>query len=309
MHDKLTGEATNYIGKRHAMRFMSDAYGKGIVRGQVENTNLRALHDPRNILSAETFRTAMIQAFYGREFLDLVGRLCHRKAATKRPQYFAWDLRNRSKARLTLRDICVLYGYRPKGSPVWLLSPYEFVLQWETVLLTFPRSLNQNQKGCCHARLTDVGIGKLESHDVAPEDLVPGIDYEVGVGDGETWLAYPDVESIAHFRHTWIIRRRNRPVIPCFGGCPLPRHGSIDDADKTALIVMTYFRLWNLCTGNADDVVVHAGNLCCEASSWNEAFATWLDGNVVSNEFARYVNNFFNVSRIRPRYPDRINCV
>jgi hypothetical protein len=32
------------IGKRHATRLMSDAYGRGIVRGQVKSTNLRAYH-------------------------------------------------------------------------------------------------------------------------------------------------------------------------------------------------------------------------------------------------------------------------
>ena len=40
--EKLSGEHVNTIGKRHATRLMCDAYGKGIVRGQVENTNLRA---------------------------------------------------------------------------------------------------------------------------------------------------------------------------------------------------------------------------------------------------------------------------
>ena len=33
LHQKLSGERVNYIGKRHASRLMSDAYGKGIVRG------------------------------------------------------------------------------------------------------------------------------------------------------------------------------------------------------------------------------------------------------------------------------------
>ena len=35
----LRNEPLNRIGKRHATRLMSDAYGKGIVRAQVENTN------------------------------------------------------------------------------------------------------------------------------------------------------------------------------------------------------------------------------------------------------------------------------
>ena len=40
--DKTRQEPISRIDKRHAIRIMSDAYGKGIVRGQVENTNLRA---------------------------------------------------------------------------------------------------------------------------------------------------------------------------------------------------------------------------------------------------------------------------
>ena len=33
LHEQLRGDRTSYIGKRHASRLMSDAYGKGIVRG------------------------------------------------------------------------------------------------------------------------------------------------------------------------------------------------------------------------------------------------------------------------------------
>ena len=42
MSDKIAKESVNDIGKRQATRLMSNAYNKGIVRGQVENTNLRA---------------------------------------------------------------------------------------------------------------------------------------------------------------------------------------------------------------------------------------------------------------------------
>ena len=42
MGKKIADKSLNYIGKRHMGRLMSDAYGRGIVRGQAENTNLRA---------------------------------------------------------------------------------------------------------------------------------------------------------------------------------------------------------------------------------------------------------------------------
>ena len=62
---KLKGEAVNYMGKRHAMRLMSDAYGKGIVRGQVENTNLRAYNAEHAVTRAESFQTSLTTVFSG----------------------------------------------------------------------------------------------------------------------------------------------------------------------------------------------------------------------------------------------------
>jgi hypothetical protein len=71
--ERLHGESLNYIGKRHAMRIMSDAYGKGIVRGQAENTNLRAYSiEGGAVTLAESFRTCQTEAFLGREYVDMI---------------------------------------------------------------------------------------------------------------------------------------------------------------------------------------------------------------------------------------------
>lgn len=148
--------------------------------------------------------------------------------------------------------------------------------------------------------LTDSGISKLERQDVASADLVAGVDCEVGAGDGETCFAYLDVASTTHFRHTWITVRRARAVVHCFGGCSLPRHGSREDIEKTASIAMAYFRPLTLCRESADDVVVYTTNWCPTSSSWGEACTPCLGGSVVSEDAARYVNNF----RIRPKDPD-----
>ena len=58
------GESISYLGKRHAARLMSDAYGKGIVRGQAENTNLRANAKANDVTAADTFRTSQAEAFF-----------------------------------------------------------------------------------------------------------------------------------------------------------------------------------------------------------------------------------------------------
>ena len=49
---KVAREPINKQGKRHAIRLINDLYGKGIVRGQVENTNLRAFSQKKRCNSS-----------------------------------------------------------------------------------------------------------------------------------------------------------------------------------------------------------------------------------------------------------------
>ena len=67
---QLRHQKRSYIGKRHAARLMSDAYGKGVVRSHVESTNLRANAKDNAVTHAETFRTAQTETFFGREYLE-----------------------------------------------------------------------------------------------------------------------------------------------------------------------------------------------------------------------------------------------
>ena len=69
------GVSVSYIGKRHASRVMSDAYGKGIVRGQAENTNLRCNGRESDVSRAETLRTSQTECFFGEEYLKVVETL------------------------------------------------------------------------------------------------------------------------------------------------------------------------------------------------------------------------------------------
>ena len=49
---------------------MSDAYGKGIVRGQVENTNLRAYSRDSDVTSAESIKTCQAVNLVGANYVD-----------------------------------------------------------------------------------------------------------------------------------------------------------------------------------------------------------------------------------------------
>ena len=63
------------------MRLISDAYGKGIVRAQVENTNLRAYATASDVTSAESFKTCETVAFFGNKYVDVVENLNDGRAA------------------------------------------------------------------------------------------------------------------------------------------------------------------------------------------------------------------------------------
>ena len=89
-------------------------------------------------------------------------------------------------------------------------------------------------------------------------DMYPGVDYVVRVpGKQENWLPYPDVHSTQHFRHTWVLVRRNRPVAPSLNGSPIPRHRP-GEGERAAEITMTYFHPWTLRAADVDPHVPHA---------------------------------------------------
>ena len=79
-------------------------------------------------------------------------------------------------------------------------------------------------------------------HDhAANDDLIPAIDYVVRAAtEDDNWLPYPDVPSTQHFRHTWVLVRRQQPVAPCFNGYPIPRHRP-GEGERAAAITMIRF--------------------------------------------------------------------
>ncbi|CAJ1424274.1 unnamed protein product, partial [Effrenium voratum] len=76
LHKQLAGAGVERLGKRHTGRFLSDAYCKGIVRGQVECCNLRANHVEDAFVASERFSTTNFVSFPGREFLNMVQQAC-----------------------------------------------------------------------------------------------------------------------------------------------------------------------------------------------------------------------------------------
>ena len=279
---------------------MSDAYGKGIVRGQSENTNLRAYASEADITFAESFSTCLTECFYGREYVDMVQRINDKKPIERKAYFGEVDVRNPHRKKVTFRDVATLYGHRPRHDAVWYLSPYEFVTYWQPIMLSYPLRIDDNENEAHHATLTESGREKLTRPSDEGTELIPGEDYVVKDSASSEWLPFPDVPSTAHFRHTWVLSRRRRPRAPSFAGAPMPRH-SAGEGDKAALITMAYFRPWTLRAEERNKEVPYVGELREQGFTWQDALATWLDGGVGCEETKRYVGNFLSVHRMRPQ--------
>ena len=255
-----------------------------------------------DVTCAESFHTCQTEAFFGREYVDIVQRL-NDHAAVARSAYFGQvDMRNPKRKKVTFRDVATLYGQRPLIPDVWYLSPYEFATYWEPVLLSYPMSERDNESDEFHATLTCEGLAKVRAKG-DKQDLIAGVDYVVKTGVYGEWLSFPDLPSTQHFRRTWILRKNRRPKAPSFVGAPLPHHRP-GEADRAAMIVMTYFRPWTLRKEDESAEVVYVGNMRPSGTSWQEALTEWCDGNVSCAETKRYLDNFLSVHRVRPQNDD-----
>ena len=75
------------------------------------------------------------------------------------------------------------------------------------------------------------------------------------------WHEYFDSynEAYTRFRHTWILIRRQRPVVPCPERCPLP--GKRMSKEQRSKIYSVYFRPWTLAFKVATDTVPYLAHL------------------------------------------------
>ena len=281
LKERVAGQGIEYVGKRHATRLLCDAYGKGIVRGQAENANLRAYAKENDVTHSETFRTCQTETFYGREYLSMIELLNDNRKPEYRATFPEVDARNPRRRKVTIRDVATLHGQRPRRPEVWYLSPYEFVTRWEAKLPPYSRTLEEDGRFEHHARLTETGKEALE------------------VAKNSRRGPFLDLPSTQGFRHTWILVRRHRPKAPSFAGAPLPRHRP-GEQKRSGAIVLAYFHPWTLRLEDAEEHVPHAGRLRRPKETWEEALATWLSGNILCGEAARYVGNSLSVCRVRP---------
>ena len=92
--ENISQEALQHQGKRHATRNMNDAYGKGIVRGQVENTNLCAYSIANDVTSTESIKTCKTVSLSGANYVDVIQRLNDRVVAARNTVLAEVDMRS-----------------------------------------------------------------------------------------------------------------------------------------------------------------------------------------------------------------------
>jgi hypothetical protein len=278
---------------------------QGIVRSLQESTNLRVYSKDSDVLSAETFRTSGTVMFPG---IDVTK---WREAIFANEDYVSMlakidiDRRNPHRGTPSIKNIVFLYGHRPKTSPCWFLSIYEFVRHWNLMPVRYPSTLETNEQDdkSMHAVLTDSGKRRIATAKRAWEkpDLQAGKDYKIKdiPPKDANWFPFADTPFTSVYRHTWVLVRRRRPDDPTFRSCPMPRRGECE-MERNAALIMTYFHPFTLNPDWNTEDVPFLGQMCAHGDSWHSSMLYWFDGHILSEESKRYIQNFLVVARVRP---------
>ena len=300
----LKNDSINQIGRRHANRILSDAYCKGIVRGQVECCNLRANHVENQIVAAERISTANFSLFPGHAYLRVADAVFQTESG--RPQktsYVKTPRAPRTGAR-HLREAVTAeaYGHRPCNSLCWPLSPFEFTRYWQVTPTRVPYTRAEWENSTAEAwdvSVTEEGRSFLQTLPPnTPARLKPGKHYQVSLKPSADCLLFATGPATTALRHDWYLARRPRPRCPHFAQAPVP-HYLAEDVEKNARLISVYFRAWTLNYRHATPHVPYLGDLKATDATWEHALRTWLR-RLPCMETKRYVGNFLSVYRVRP---------
>ena len=304
LHASLAEKDLQTIGKRHAARFLSDAYCKGVVRGQVECCNLRANHREGQIVAAEGISTAGFISFPGREYVALLEALERSPGRVVPPKKF---IRTKPAPGVGVQHfrasvLAEAYCHRPAQSECWWLSPYEITMWWELVPTRVPYSRQEWEDSSATAwdvRLTPAGERKLRAtvRD-APARLRPGAEYAIRIEATPDRILFPSIGATAGLRRNWYLQRRARPKCPQFSNCPVPK-SLAENAEANARLTHVYFRAWTLNAAEESENVPFLGHLLGKRESWEESLRHWLQL-LPCAETKRNVGSFLSVYRVRP---------
>ena len=214
--------------------------GKGILRASTEEFMLASRGRDHDQLAGEFIRTFRHQEFHGKFYLDYYDALQKpgegktRKVHMPRKGQYAIDF-----------DEVSAYGYRPPHPDLFYLSPWEFV-QWYKVV-----RLREPSREYVWSKWTAEGKRKVKRRNRGEKIvMIPCVDYVLSdehIKHLNYVFPYPEEklgfdgkapEGYKEFRHTWLIVRRERPVVPCPRQTPLP--GKRMSKERRAIIFSVY---------------------------------------------------------------------
>ena len=316
--EQIKDERSGYVGFRHARRILSDYYGKSVVRSQQESANLRLYSKAEDVTAAETIKTSAVATMPGRQLLQLYEQHTGDdedvdiQSVQQESQVIKTKIFRERHCSIKSKNIPYIYAYRPaegseQGRLVWNLSIYEFVMYWRLQEPRYVKKVedlnHEDNPELFHATLTVSGVAKLPRsvEGVMPE-LRPGVDYVVKDSGTESWMPLPKIPQLEMVRHRWVLMRNSRPITPTFRGCPMPSqgvaHGSAQA--RNAKLILAYFAPFTLRADMQTKNVPYLPHMRGPDQTWMEVLETWLEGRVATEESAKYVNNFINVTQIRP---------
>ena len=304
LQQSMQREPVEKIGQRTATRFLSDAYCKGIVRGQVECCNLRAYQKGSCVVAAERISTAAFCSFPGRALLQAVNVAVGEEAVGNSGSRYVWG-KTGPGGRQSLREVnpAHAYGHRPSRPDIWCLSPYEFTTTWELEPLRIPRTRSEwQQLRGAHSDVTLTARGAAKCGAAGADNckvrLLPGVDFRRAKGAESRNKAYYPSSAGNALCHAWCLRRKARPQCPQMASAPVPNRTG-EDTESNAKMTMTYFRAWTLDKKRAGDTVLYIKHLREPGTTWDRSLRRWLL-KLPCAETKQYVGNFLSVYRVRP---------
>eukprot|EP00438_Fugacium_kawagutii_P017484 Skav217980 [mRNA] locus=scaffold496:402099:408191:- [translate_table: standard] len=300
---KYAEEPLDKLGKRHVTRFLSDAYCKGIVRGQVECCNLRAYNNPASVVAAERISTAAFCSFPGRAFVQAVNTAYDEVEEWRAGKKQVWTRKGPGGQRqLRELDLAHAYGHRPQRPDIWCLSPYEFSMYWDCVPVRLPHTRSEFKLRPAEdwdVTVTAKGEAKFTAAacDETSVRLIPGIDFR-RAGNRPDARVFFDGSAGRQLQHGWYLRPRLRPLCPHLANSPVPSKWG-DDPERNAKLTLTYFRAWTLNKQRANEAVPHLQCLRDKDGNWEASLRQWLR-HLPCEETKQYVGNFLAVYRVRP---------
>ena len=236
LSEELKDSKAGYVGARQVKRLITDCYGRGIVRGAVETTNLNIYsrqHDPTAAESIKTAPTAEISLQYP---LQLLRHIQEEKPWLTEPYKPKVDKRNPAKRKITDLPPWTAYGGRGQRPEVHKLSAYEFARHFHIKQARHPLSLKRHNEdpGSFEAELTDEGVKKVEGQ---AANLKAGKDYTIREEGGDDWLPLGKSKHMEDYRHDWAIYIRERPHVPVLYGA----QGSRTTEEQAMRILILFF--------------------------------------------------------------------